>query len=380
MENADALLILARARLPDALLRHLLGTHPEPGAALAAARHGAGLSLPLACREALARPCPRQLAADLAWLDKPGHRLLAWGSPDYPALLRRTPWPPALLFLQGNPDLLWHPQVALVGSRRPSPGGRQRAFDFAAALAHAGWAVTSGLAEGIDAAAHAGALSVGGRTLAVVGTGLDLAYPPANAGLMARIAAEGLVLGEHPPGTRAIASHFPSRNRVVAGMSLGPVVIEAALRSGALISARLAAEAGREVFALPGSVDNPVARGCHRLIREGASLVESPEQVLEALGPLAASLAADLRGRLESGPGADGIEAAASPGRHSAGGQPGRNANHKRLWSALGHDPTPLDELARRTGLTVAELSSMLLVMELDGRVVADNGRFARHP
>ncbi|HEY9143375.1 MAG TPA: DNA-processing protein DprA, partial [Arenimonas sp.] len=238
---------------------------------------------------------------------------------------------------------------------------------------------TSGLAEGIDAAAHAGALAVGGRTLAVVGTGLDQAYPPGNAALMARIAADGLVLGEHPPGTPAVASHFPSRNRIVAGLSLGTVVLEAALRSGALISARLAAEAGREVFALPGSVDNPVARGCHRLIRDGATLVENPDQVIEALEPLAASLAADLRsalGPLQS----PAPEPPGTAAGRSAGGQPGDTADHKRLWSALGHDPTPLDELVRRTGLTVAELSSMLLVMELDGRVVADNGRFARHP
>ncbi|WP_374602107.1 DNA-processing protein DprA [Arenimonas sp.] len=378
MENHDALLVLARARLPDALLRHLLASHPEPRDALAAARQGAGL--PLACREALARPCPRQLASDRAWLDQPGRHLLAWGSPDYPPMLQRTPWPPPLLFLHGDPDLLWHPQVALVGSRRPSPAGRQRAHDFAAALAQAGWAVTSGLAEGIDAAAHAGALAAGGRTLAVVGTGLDRSYPPANAALMARIAGEGLVLGEHPPGTPAMASHFPSRNRVVAGLALGTVVLEAALRSGALISARLAGEAGREVFALPGSVDNPMARGCHRLIREGATLVECPDQVIEALEPLATSLAADLRRRL--GPAPETTARDTPPGRatRSAGGQPPQASDHKRLWLALGHDPTPLDELVRRTGLTVAELSSMLLLMELEGRVVADNGRFARHP
>lgn len=377
MENDDALLVLARARLPDPLLRHLLASHPDAADALAAARLGAGL--PLACREALARPCPRRLDADRSWLGQPGRSLLAFGSPDYPALLRRSPSPPPLLFLHGDPGLLWHPQVALVGSRRPSAAGRQRAQAFAATLADAGWAVTSGLAEGIDAAAHTGALAVGGRTLAVVGTGPDLAYPRGNAGLMARIAAEGLVLGEHPPGTPPVASHFPSRNRIVAGLSLGTVVLEAALRSGALISARLAAEAGREVFALPGSVDNPVARGCHRLIREGATLVESPDQVIEALEPLAVRLAADLRQRLDP-PKNPGDGSVPDPFPRSAAGQPGGTADHKRLWSALGHDPTPLDELVRRTGLTVAELSSMLLVMELEGRVVADNGRFARHP
>ena len=372
MEPDTALLLLARAGLPAPLLRHLLETHPDAAAALATARHGAGLSLPAPVREALARPCPRRLATDQSWLAGRGRSVLAWGSPDYPALLRRASSPPPLLFLEGDPALLWHPQVAVVGSRHPSPGGRQRAREFARAFAGAGWAVTSGLADGIDAAAHEGALDAGGRTLAVIGTGPDLAYPRRNAGLMARIAAEGLVVSEHPPGTAAVASHFPGRNRIIAGLSLGTVVVEAALRSGALISARLAAEAGREVFALPGSIDNPVARGCHRLIREGAALVETHGEVVAALGPVAASLAESLRGRLADGP----AEAAA----HSAKGQPPLPDEHNLLWSALSHDPTGLDELARRTGLTVAELSSMLLVMELDGRVVADNGRYARHP
>ena len=376
MENHDALLVLARARLPDALFRQLLATTASPAEALAVARHGAGLPLPPASREALARPCRRLLAADRAWLERPGRSLLAWNDPDYPALLRRSPWPPPLLFLHGNASLLWHPQVALVGSRRPSPAGRRRAESFARQLAAAGWAITSGMAEGIDAAAHEGALAQGGATLAVVGTGLDQAYPPRHAELMARIAADGLVLGEHPPGTPALASHFPSRNRIVAGLSLGTLVVEAAMRSGALISARLAAEAGREVFAIPGSVDNPLARGCHRLLRQGAGLVETPGEVVEALAPVAASLAEALRGRLLPPP--DEVPGAGSGG--SAAAQPALPPDHKRLWSALGPDPTPLDELVQRTGLTVAELSSMLLVMELEGRVVADNGRYARHP
>lgn len=376
MENHDALLVLARARLPDALFRQLLATTGSPAEALGIARHGAGLPLPPESREALARPCRRRLAADRAWLEQPGRGLLAWGDPDYPALLRRSPWPPPLLFLHGDAGLLWHPQVALVGSRRPSAGGRRRAEAFARQLAAAGWAITSGMAEGIDAAAHEGALAQGGATLAVVGTGLDQAYPPRNADLMARIANAGLVLSEHPPGTPALASHFPSRNRIVAGLSLGTVVVEAAMRSGALISARLAAEAGREVFAIPGSIDNPLARGCHRLLRQGAALVESPDDVVEALEPVAASLAEALRGRLLCAP----AEARETAFGDSAAAQPPLPPDHKRLWSALGQDPTPLDELVLRTGLTVAELSSMLLVMELEGRVVADNGRYARHP
>ncbi|HEU0154110.1 MAG TPA: DNA-processing protein DprA [Arenimonas sp.] len=371
MEPDHALLILARAGLPGALLRSLLDSQPDPVAALDAARHGAGLALSAEQRQALCRPDPARQAADRGWAAAPGHHLLGWQDPDYPALLRRSAAPPAILFVAGDPGRLWHPQVAVVGSRRPSAGGRDRARRFAAALAGAGWAVTSGLAEGIDTAAHEAALARG-QTVAVVGTGLDTCYPAGNAALMARIAAAGAVVSEHPPGTDALASHFPSRNRIIAGLSLGTVVIEAALRSGALISARLAAEAGREVFALPGSIDNPTARGCHRLIREGAALVESPREVIEALAPLAASLADSLRGRLQAAP--------SEPVRRSAQRQETGDDDHNRLWSALGHDPTGMDSLVERTGLTVAALSSMLLVMELEGRVVVDNGRYARRP
>ena len=369
MKNDRALLILVRSRLPDALLRCLLASHASPVAALAAARHGAGLSLPAAVRHALDRPDLPQLDADLAWLQPAGRRLLGWNDPDYPAMLRRSPAPPALLFVAGDPSLLWHPQVAVVGSRRPTPAGAARARQFARAFGSAGWVVTSGLAQGIDTAAHQGALAVG-RTVAVVGTGLDVAYPAENAALMQRIAVEGAVVSEHPPGTPALPSHFPSRNRIIAGLSLGTLVVEAAMRSGALISARLAAEAGREVFALPGSVDNPMARGCHRLIRDGAGLVESPAEVLQALGPVAADLAQALRGRLG--------DATDPPAAQSAPGQPPGDEDHNRLWSALGHDPTGMDSLAERTGLTVAALSSMLLIMELEGRVAADNGRYSR--
>ena len=371
MKPDHALFILARAKLPDSLLRSLLDHHDSPATALAAAAHGAGITLPPACQAALRQPDPGRLDADLAWLTQPHNHLLGWHDPDYPALLRRGPNPPAILFVAGDPALLWSPQIAVVGSRRPSAGGRDHARRFGRAFAHAGWTVTSGLAEGIDTAAHEAALSIG-RTVAVVGTGPDVAYPSLNAGLMARIAAEGAVVSEHPPGTDALASHFPSRNRIIAGLSLGTVVVEAAMRSGALITARLASEAGREVFALPGSIDNPMSRGCHRLIREGAALVEEPVEVVAALAPLAASLAEALRGRLSELP-----DPAAS---RSGPGQPTDDSDHNRLWSALGHDPTGTDALAERTGLTVAALSSMLLVMELEGHVVNDHGRYARRP
>ena len=371
MNSDHALLLLARAKLPDGSLRHLLELHGHPADALAAAAHGAGMGLPAACRAALRRPDQRQLEIDLAWLSGPRHRLLGWQDPDYPSLLRSAPNPPAILFIAGDTDLLWSPQIAIVGSRRPSAGGRDHARRFARAFASAGWTVTSGLAEGIDTAAHEAALATG-HTLAVVGTGLDLTYPAINAGLMARIAAEGAVVSEHPPGTDAVAAHFPSRNRIIAGLSLGTLVVEAAQRSGALITARLASDAGREVFALPGSIDNPMARGCHRLIREGVALVEEPAEVVMALAPIAETLAATLRARLSPRP-------EVAPAR-SAPGQPTGHPDHNRLWSALGHDPTGMDALAERTGLTVAALSSMLLVMELEGHVVNDHGRYARRP
>ncbi|WP_332772263.1 DNA-processing protein DprA [Phenylobacterium sp.] len=371
MTPDHALLILARAKLPESFLRRLLDHHRCPSQALAAAMHGAGMALPDGCLAALRRPDARLLDGDTAWLGRPRHRLLGWQDPDYPALLRRGPNPPAVLFLVGEPALLWTAQIAIVGSRRPSAGGREHARRFARAFANAGWTVTSGLAEGIDTAAHEAALA-NGHTVAVIGTGPDVAYPACNASLMARIGSEGSVVSEHPPGTDALAAHFPSRNRIIAGLSLGTVVVEAAQRSGALITARLASDAGREVFALPGSIDNPMARGCHRLIREGAALVEEPAEVVAALAPLAASLADALRGRL--------AERSAGTIPRSGPGQPRDDPDHNRLWSALGHDPTSMDSLAERTGLTVAALSSMLLVMELEGHVVNDHGRYARRP
>jgi DNA processing protein len=312
------------------------------------------------------------LANSQDWLQASGHHLVGWHDPDYPALLRRISSPPLALFVAGDPALLWHPAVAIVGSRSPSAGGRDNAFDFARALAASGLAVASGLAAGIDTAAHEGALADGGLTLAVLGTGPDVPYPRANTELHARIAVAGAVVSEHPPGTGAQRGHFPSRNRILAGLSLATLVVEAAQRSGALITARLAGEAGREVFAVPGSIHNPLARGCHRLIRDGAGLVESAQEVIAAIGPLAAELADALRGRLA----APTSHATPAADRQASVGSDG--PDYQCLWQALGHDPTGMDRLVSRTGLTAAELSSMLLVMELEGRVVVEHGRYSR--
>ena len=369
----------------EALLALLL-----PGGAVAPRRalldaHGGPAqvrALPRACwREARLDPAqiralegasgaldPDLLARCRDWLRRPGHRLIGWHDPDYPPLLRRIASPPLGLFVAGDASLLWHPAVAVVGSRGPTAGGRDNARAFARALAEAGLAVTSGLAAGVDRVAHEAALDAGGITVAVLGTGPDVPYPRDHAGLLARVAAAGAVVSEHPPGTTARREHFPSRNRILAGLSLGTLVIEAAVRSGALITARLAAEAGREVFALPGSIHNPMARGCHRLIRDGAALVESAEEVIAALGACAAALGEDLRLRL-----AEPAPAAGSAPPPSTG-----EAGHDRLWSALGHDPSTMDQLVERTGLTAAALSAMLLGMELQGRVAVEHGRYSR--
>jgi DNA processing protein len=261
-----------------------------------------------------------------------------------------------------------------VGSRAATAGGCANAAQFARALAAAGLCIGSGLAAGIDAAAHTATLDAGGATVAVLGTGPDVAYPARHRGLLERVATSGAVVSEHPPGTAPLRAHFPSRNRILAGLSLGTVVIEAALQSGALITARLTADAGREVFALPGSIHNPMARGCHRLLRDGANLVETPAEVAEALAPLARDLAVALRGVLEVEAAGDAVAAASGP----EGSPSFPSPDYHRLWQALGHDPTGMDALAQRTGLTVAELSSMLLWLELEGRVAATHGRYAR--
>jgi DNA processing protein len=311
-------------------------------------------------------------SGDAAWLEREGNHLVGWLDPDYPPLLREIASPPLVLFVSGEPARLWHPAIAIVGSRGPSAGGLRHARDFASALARAGVCVASGLATGIDTAAHEAVLEAGGLTLAVLGAGHDQPYPPSQAPLQARIAETGIVVSEYPPGTPPRRSQFPARNRILAGLALGTLVVEAGLKSGALITARQAAAGGREVFALPGSIDNPLARGCHHLIRDGAQLVESPDDILAALPPLATGLGMALERRLAQFEPANQVPKPVPAEPEPQDGDP------HGLWQALGHDPTDMDQLVARTGLTAATLSSMLLVMELQGRVSMEHGRYSR--
>jgi len=304
----------------------------------------------------LAAPAPAAQAqaidAAIAWLERePGRHLLTLADATYPRALLATADPPPLLYAHGRLELLAQPSLAIVGSRNATQQGAATAESFAAGLARAGVTIASGLALGIDAAAHRGALRAAaegarGATIAVVGTGIDLDYPSANRALAERIRSEALMLSELPLGTPAIAHNFPRRNRLIAGLARGVLVVEAALRSGSLITARLAAEQGREVFAIPGSIHSPLAKGCHRLIRDGAKLVESVHDVLEELrlGPAAEPAAEPFA--QETAP------AALPPAQDE-------------VLAALGHDPVDLDRLAQRTQRPAGELTALLFELEL---------------
>ncbi len=321
-------------------------------------------SLPRDIRAALENPPWDRVEENLKWLEQDRNHILCLTDPDYPPLLRQIPDPPLVLFIHGDPDVLALPQLAMVGSRNPTSGGLQTARDFAQHLAQGGFGITSGLALGIDAAAHEGALKGNGITLAVTGTGLDRVYPARHHQLAHAIAEQGALISEFPPGTPPKAENFPRRNRIIAGLSLGTLVVEAALRSGSLITARLASEQGREVFAIPGSIHNPLARGCHALIRQGAKLVETAQDILEEIGPLAGALLCTSE-REESSPST--LEPAAL------------DDEHQQLLEAMGYDPLTVDEIVTRCGLTANAVSSMLLILELDGLVSTQpGGRFLR--
>ncbi len=306
-------------------------------------------------KQNLSSPDWAKIEQDLVWLDEPNRHILTLADSHYPELLREIHDPPPLLYLQGDISLLSHWQLAIVGSRNPSESGRKLAYDFSHYLAQGGLCITSGLAMGIDAAAHKGALSAGGKTIAVVGTGLDRVYPAKHRELAHDIASTGLLISEFALGTAPRAENFPRRNRIISALSLGTLVVEAALKSGSLITARMAMEQGREVFAIPGSIHNPLAKGCHKLIREGAKLVETAHDIVEELGPLSMVQAAPLVDNSEQ----------------KQGQQQSLDVDYQTLLDNLGFDPISIDELIQRSGLTAEEVSSMLLLLELKGQVTS---------
>ena len=322
-------------------MRKLLGAFGLPQQVFDAGRGALGrvVSADIAAR-IVAEPDAAAIDAALDWAATDGNALLTLADADYPQTLLETPDPPALLYLRGRRELLARPGLAIVGSRSATPQGTSNAEQFARAFSAAGLTIVSGLALGIDAAAHRGGLDAAGSTIAVLGSGADILYPQRNRALGERIAREGLILSEFALGTPPHAPNFPRRNRVIAGLARGCLVVEAALASGSLITARLAAEQGREVFAIPGSIHSPHSKGCHARIKQGAKLVESAQDLLQELGMQAAS-----------------APAAAAP----ASG----------LLAQLGYDACDIDTLCARSGLTANEVSAMLLQLELDGKVAS---------
>ena len=332
--------------------RRLLAACGSPQAIFATGSAGLRQIVGPAAAQALASTPPlyaERLAAARAWLDGgPGRHTLTPGDADFPPALLQSADPPLLLYVEGDPARLAWPSLAVVGSRHPTAQGIENAKAFAAALGNQGFVVVSGLALGIDAAAHEGALTADAGTVAVVGTGLDRVYPARHRDLAHRIAAHGAIVSEFAPGTPPLPENFPLRNRIIAGLSQGTLVVEAALQSGSLITARLALEAGREVFALPGSIHAPQSKGCHALLKQGAKLVETAQDIIE-----------ELRGQIGGQ-----LRQAAQPLASSEATAPA-----DPLLDALGHDPVTMDALTARTGWPAQDLSARLMTLELDGLV-----------
>jgi DNA processing protein len=347
---------LRLARVPglgDAALRKLLTAFGLPEHVFSASRaelqgvvsEGQAAAIAAARTDADAG---RAVDAALEWCAAPGNSVLTLADGGYPRALLEMPDPPPLLFLKGRAELLTRPALAVVGSRNATAQGLANAENFARALSSAGYAVVSGLALGVDAAAHRGGLAGAGSTIAVIGTGADIVYPARNRDLAHAVAAGGLIVSEFALGTPALAANFPRRNRIISGLSRGVLVVEAAQRSGSLITARMAGEQGREVFAIPGSIHSPLSKGCHALIKQGAKLVDSVDDILEELGAAAPRPSARER--------SDAV-------------RPAADGPKEALLAAMGYDAVGFDALRDRTDLPADVQSSLLMELELEGRV-----------
>jgi DNA processing protein len=330
----------------------LLESHSPEQVFAESSRGLKSLGLGEASISAIINPDWATVDTDLEWVEQPNHFAIPLDDPQYPGLLRQIDDPPPLLFVRGNADLLSYPQLAVVGSRNPSRMGEETAFAFAKTLASQGFVITSGLALGIDAASHRGALSASGYTIAVAGTGLDRIYPARHAELGMAIVNTGAMVSEFPLGTLAKANHFPRRNRIISGLCRGLLVVEAAKESGSLITARLALEQNREVFAIPGSIHNPLARGCNALIRQGAKLVETTQDILEEFNQY-------IQQDENSAP---------------ISSQSILDLEQQTLLNRVMFSPTSVDSLVEQAGLSVETISSMLLILELQGYVEANAG------
>ena len=336
--------------LGPATLRKLLQQFGLPQAVLARKRSELSALAPAAALAALdSEPVAHAVARALAWAAEPGHAVITLADESYPRLLLEIADPPPLLYARGRAELLQRSALAMVGSRNATQQGTANAEAFARTLSEAGLTIVSGLALGIDAAAHRGGLQGAGSTIAVLGTGIDVIYPQRNAALAAEIAARGLIVSEFALGSAPAAQNFPRRNRLISGLARGCLVVEAAVASGSLITARAAADQGRDVFAVPGSIHSPLAKGCHVLIKSGAKLVESAEDVLTELSGFRPS----------------GFASTREPS-HKASAQA-----ESGLLAHMGHDPVDVDSLCSRAGLSAEQVSSELLRLELDGRVAA---------
>ncbi len=341
--------------------RQLLDTCDDPAALFVPETlHRLAEGLPEQALTWLREPDWSLIEADLEWLRQADAHILTLADPGYPPLLAGIADPPPVLFLRGDPALLREPQLAIVGSRNPTSGGERNAREFARHLASTGFVIDSGLALGIDAAAHRGALAAGAPTLAVMGSGPDRIYPASHRELATGILERGVLVTEFPPGTRVVPANFPRRNRIISGLSVGTLVVEAAPRSGSLITARLALEQGREVFAIPGSIHSPLSRGCHALIRAGATLVETADDILRQVGSLTRQVME------QTDPGAAPEQAVVA--------DEVADEDYHTLLRELGHDPLGIDALVAATGLTANVVSSMLLLLELRGEVVSQPG------
>lgn len=405
-EDVSAWLRLANASgLPPIALRALLAEFGSPHAVLNQSFGAlAGIAGEKAARAVLAPPPGSELgsfeeclARTLEWASIKGNAIVTLADTAYPPALLTMPDPPPLLYVKGRLDLLQSRAVAIVGSRSATPQGIEDAKRFAQALSNAALAIVSGLALGIDGAAHRGGLSGPGSTIAVIGTGADLVYPSLHHALAHEIAENGVIVSEWPLGTPARSANFPQRNRLIAGLSSGVLIVEAAMRSGSLITARLANEMGRDVFAIPGSIHAPLSRGCHRMIKQGAKLVETPEDILEEFGihvttETETAAAPRKRGKTrvvknlsEREPNEDefALELQSAridrPATASWASAKVENPDADRLLDALGHSPATLEILGQRTEMDGATLQSLLLQLEMSGRIGAlPGGRFIR--